>query len=118
MLRWSMQDLSSHPTLQLSLTRSEWVLCHQWSFHKEPKSTSDDVDVKEAETRVLAPEKAVPAEVADARARRADLGHLDRVGCIFCNSLPCDSKLGQTVSHSRMLFTLDAFNKFMLNVCF
>ena len=81
MLRWSMQDLSSHPTLQLSLTRSEWVPCHQWSFHKEPKSTSDDVDVKEAETRVLPPEKAVPAEVADARARRADLGHLDRVVC-------------------------------------
>ena len=47
----------------------------------EPKSTSDDVDVKEAETRVLAPEKAVPAEVADARARRADLRHLDRVVC-------------------------------------
>ena len=47
----------------------------------QPKSTSDDVDVKEAETRVLPPEKAVPAEVADARARRADLGHLDRVVC-------------------------------------
>ena len=47
----------------------------------EPTSTSDDVDVKEAETRVLPPEKAVPAEVADARARRADLGHLDRVVC-------------------------------------
>ena len=44
-------------------------------------STSDDVDVKEAETRVLPPEKAVPAEVADARARRADLRHLDRVVC-------------------------------------
>ena len=51
-------------------------------FYLRGLSTSNDVNICEPETRVLSPEKAVRAQVADACARRADLGHLDRVVCV------------------------------------
>ena len=74
-------------TLSLSLSSSLAfsynlsLSCQICDFCLYLVSTSNDVNIGEPETRVLSPEKPVPAEVADARARRTDLGHLDRVVC-------------------------------------